>query len=271
VNYHDYMFGKDARRELLGFINEAADEDALRRDRLDLMLTVGETAHEILRVAAEKSADLIVIGTHGLSGYRKMFFGSTTERVLRRSHAPVLAVPLPRDLPMARKPLVLEPGPVLAPIDFSEASREATRVASAVARNLGRGLHLLHVVPPLKVVGRLSAQADEREKTRILEARRQLLTFAQSVDVLAMSETLVLNGQPAQEIGQYAADRHVSVIVMSLTGHGGPLNRPGSVAYRLLCLSPAPVLALPLKRAADQQRLESLIHDVEQGVVDSLR
>lgn len=47
----------------------------------------------IIKVAEEQNADVIVIGTHGRSGLERMFLGSTTERVLRQSEIPVLAVP----------------------------------------------------------------------------------------------------------------------------------------------------------------------------------
>src|SRR5215207_10014646 len=50
----------------------------------------GKPAPEILKAAADGHADLIVIGTHGLSGARKAFFGATTERVLRETTVPVL-------------------------------------------------------------------------------------------------------------------------------------------------------------------------------------
>src|SRR5688572_23196120 len=50
---------------------------------LDYRVEVGQPAREILRVAEEQHCDLIVMSTRGLTGMRKMFFGSTTERVLR--------------------------------------------------------------------------------------------------------------------------------------------------------------------------------------------
>jgi nucleotide-binding universal stress UspA family protein len=53
----------------------------------------GDPVTEIIRCGEDEHADLIVMGTHGRSGYRRMFFGSVTEQVLRRSSVPVLAVP----------------------------------------------------------------------------------------------------------------------------------------------------------------------------------
>ena len=47
---------------------------------------------EIIRTAKEKNADMIVIGTHGRTGIDHMLFGSTAEKVVRKSPCPVLTV-----------------------------------------------------------------------------------------------------------------------------------------------------------------------------------
>lgn len=55
----------------------------------------GNPAAEILKAPRRLKSDLIVIGTHGLKGFDKLFFGSTTDHVLRRVTVPLLAVPPP--------------------------------------------------------------------------------------------------------------------------------------------------------------------------------
>jgi nucleotide-binding universal stress UspA family protein len=60
---------------------------------LSCEVVVGRSARAILAAADRLEADLIVAGTHGLSGVKKVFFGSTTEALLRRSPVPILAVP----------------------------------------------------------------------------------------------------------------------------------------------------------------------------------
>jgi len=62
--------------------------------RLAIAVAVGDPAEEILKQSVECESDLIVIGTQGLEGAERLVFGSTTERVLRESKLPVLAVPL---------------------------------------------------------------------------------------------------------------------------------------------------------------------------------
>jgi nucleotide-binding universal stress UspA family protein len=52
----------------------------------------GVPADEILRAARRRHADVIVIGTHGRTGLRRLFMGSVAERVLLRATIPVLTV-----------------------------------------------------------------------------------------------------------------------------------------------------------------------------------
>jgi nucleotide-binding universal stress UspA family protein len=54
----------------------------------------GEAAHEIVRVAKEDAVDLIVISTHGETGWRHRVFGSVPGKVVRHATCPVLAIHL---------------------------------------------------------------------------------------------------------------------------------------------------------------------------------
>jgi nucleotide-binding universal stress UspA family protein len=60
-----------------------------------VVVVTGEAGAEILKQIDELAADLVVMGTQGLEGARRLVFGSTTEKVLRESRVPVLAVPAP--------------------------------------------------------------------------------------------------------------------------------------------------------------------------------
>src|SRR5213075_654448 len=61
------------------------------------LITHGDAAAEIVRVAAEREADLIVISSHGRTGFGRMIFGSTAEAVVRHARCPVLVVKPPAD------------------------------------------------------------------------------------------------------------------------------------------------------------------------------
>ena len=57
----------------------------------------GDAAAEIVRVAGEQEADLIVISSHGRTGLGRMIFGSTAEAVVRHASCPVLVVKPPQE------------------------------------------------------------------------------------------------------------------------------------------------------------------------------
>jgi universal stress protein A len=53
---------------------------------------LGDAANEIVGTAADEGADLIVIATHGLTGWRRFMFGSVAEKVVRLAQCPVLSI-----------------------------------------------------------------------------------------------------------------------------------------------------------------------------------
>jgi universal stress protein A len=57
------------------------------------ILVKGNPSDEIVYHAKEEKADLIVIGTHGFTGWRHLILGSVTEKVVRHAHCPVLTIP----------------------------------------------------------------------------------------------------------------------------------------------------------------------------------
>ncbi len=75
--------------ETLGAENVTYGE-ATSRLEPEYLLAAGEPAHEISRVAREQSCDLIVMGTHGLSGLSRLLMGSIADRVIRLAPCPIL-------------------------------------------------------------------------------------------------------------------------------------------------------------------------------------
>jgi universal stress protein A len=53
-------------------------------------LTMGDPAAEVVRIAEEESAEMIVMGTHGRTGLTRLLMGSVAEAIVRRSPCPVL-------------------------------------------------------------------------------------------------------------------------------------------------------------------------------------
>ncbi|HZZ85134.1 MAG TPA: universal stress protein [Anaeromyxobacteraceae bacterium] len=60
--------------------------------RVTIEKGIGEPAFEIVELARERGCDLVVVGTHGRTGFAHALLGSTAERVVRRAGCPVLTV-----------------------------------------------------------------------------------------------------------------------------------------------------------------------------------
>ena len=79
---------KEAKKRLQVLIPK---EEAEGLD-METVIVRGEPFLEIIRFAKEKDIDLIIIGTHGRSGFEHIIFGSTAEKVVRKAPCPVLSV-----------------------------------------------------------------------------------------------------------------------------------------------------------------------------------
>jgi nucleotide-binding universal stress UspA family protein len=254
----------DTRNELARFVSRALGESHLGDAEIVYEVAVGKPAQQILRIAHEKGCDLIVMSTHGLTGMRKAFFGSTTERVLRDTTIPVLATPPSTDAPPSLEDARAAIGRILVPVDLSPASLSQVQVARGLSEALKVPLLATYVVEPVRspLAARLHLPSIELErKTRAEDALSELIA---TVPRGLHPEALVAYGDPAEEIAKVARDRRAGLIVIGL--HGSPMLGPrmGSVTYRVLCLVPALVLALPPKpRASDAEPssdIRSFVH-----------
>jgi nucleotide-binding universal stress UspA family protein len=77
---------EEARRQLHRIVPDSPDVSVEHR------LIIGEEVAAILDAAKQDNADIIVMGTHGRSGLKRMMLGSIAEQVLRRSECPVLTI-----------------------------------------------------------------------------------------------------------------------------------------------------------------------------------
>jgi nucleotide-binding universal stress UspA family protein len=174
----------------------------------------GDAAPEILRKAQEIGSDLIVIGTHGLTGLRKVLAGSVAIAVLHGSHIPVLALRSGAQLPRGERI-----GVILHPTDFSAGFGEALRVARSLARDHGARLILMHVVAyPIAVEGGMTAEFDVDYYRDALEMARELVD---GPDLKYPVETSFCRGAPADEIVRVAKEVGCGLILMGTHGRTG--------------------------------------------------
>lgn len=75
------------------------------RVRIIHRLIVGDPAEKIVRLAEDRHADLIVMGSHGRTGLRRLLAGSVAEAVMRTAPCPVLTVRMPFPIPLTDVPV----------------------------------------------------------------------------------------------------------------------------------------------------------------------
>ena len=227
---------------LRAFFDETID-GSLDGVSLTFEAAVGKPDAEILRAGRDTRADLVVMSSHGLTGFRKMFFGSTTERVLRETAIPMLIVPGADRGPRSLVEAVTLVRRILAPVLLPHPHAPQLAVARGLAEALGVSTLLLHVVEPLRAI---SPQTERHlpavERERRVRAEGELEQLAAT---MTRAESLIAYGEPSEEIVKVARDRGVGLIVIGL--HSSPLSGPrvGTVTYRVLTAASAPILVLP--------------------------
>ena len=203
---------------------------------------VGPVVRRILERAMNIRADLIVVGTHGRSGFDRLALGSVAEKVLRKADCPVLAVPPGSVPPKPERPF----GAILCAVDFSSVSEDAVNVAADLARRYGSKLVVVHVVSwPFdeSATGRAAEELRRGVESQVREKLTRLVA-GEAVSPASVS-ALVLTGTPKDAILACARERHADLIVLGVSGHGA-IDRTlfGSTADGVVRRSECPVLAL---------------------------
>jgi nucleotide-binding universal stress UspA family protein len=234
----------DTRAEVRKLLKRHVPDQERWSQKPETVITMAPIANGVLELAKTHRADVVVMGTHGLSGYRKAFFGSTTDRVIRRIDIPLIAVPphMPR-----RANARLEAGAVLAAVDFSPGSHQAVRLGAAIALTLGVRLELIHVIEQPGVLGRWRRPVAAGEAERAADAEVALRKLADTVSGLRTTIRLE-RGVAAEAIVKIAKRQKASLIAVGAHGGGQRFARViGSTAYRVACLSTVPILVVPLR------------------------
>jgi nucleotide-binding universal stress UspA family protein len=73
-------------------LKEIIPKLSISPERIEIKVARGIASQEIIKIAEETKADLIVMGTHGYTGFTHALLGSTAERVVRRAPCPVLTM-----------------------------------------------------------------------------------------------------------------------------------------------------------------------------------
>jgi nucleotide-binding universal stress UspA family protein len=148
-------------------------------------------AQAILETAESIQADLIVMGTHGRTGWRRTLLGSVAEKVVRHADRPVLCVPAEAEAAI---------GKILCPVNFTATARIALDEAAMLAETFDAELLIVHVTDLLEqssnVERDFAAWIDPRVRSRCRYSH------------------VVSTGNAAEETIRLAHDANVDLIVL---------------------------------------------------------
>jgi len=233
-------------------ISEVSEEHlAIGRDRLDSFLTAefptaefpriltsGDAATEIARVAREDRFDLIIMPTH--SGiFRQMLLGSTTAKVINDADCPVLT---------SRHAQTIAPRPLehrewLCAVGLSSNSERVLRFASQVAAQAHGKLSIIHAVQAGETD--LPIQLDLREEIRSAErqeANRRIADLQQMIGVDAPVRIAV--GQVKEALLEAAREADADALIIGRSHQPGAHGRMRDLTYAMVRDSPFPVLSV---------------------------
>jgi nucleotide-binding universal stress UspA family protein len=200
---------------------------------------------EILRQAKAVSADLLVTGSHGRSGFERLLLGSVTERLLR--HAPCPTMVVPRAAPDVAVDEPVQFRRILCPVDFSDVSVRALEYAISLAGESRAQITLLHVIEvPPELRANPLAEGFDVDKVRAaaeVDALKRLRELTPDGTGPCSVKTVVREGSPYREILKTAAARAADLIVMGVHGRGAmDLMLFGSNTARVSRAATCPVL-----------------------------
>ena len=212
---------------------------------VEIVVRPGDAAKEIRHEAERLPFDLLICGTHGRSGFERLFHGSVTEKVLRSTRVPVLTIP----------PLVREPGSplfktILCPLDFSDSSLRALEYALSLAQEANARLVLLHAIENIpgdigvQALGHLSVQ-DYYQQIEQDAFTRIKSVVPDDARVWSRPEERIVKGRADKGILKVVADEGVDLVVMGVQGRG-IVDRFvfGSTTHRVISDAGCPVLTV---------------------------
>ncbi len=239
------------RGQLIAETKTFVEAERIPAVAIEAVVREGNTAAEILDQARTMNADLLVIGTHGRSGFERLLLGSVAEKVLRKASCPVLTVP-------GGLPTAPPAGPglykrILCPVDFSHSSLRALQYALSIAQEADGRLTVLHVVAhefestvdmaTVVYDAGMTVSCFIHEREKVLRQRLQE-AVAGATEVCKV-ESLMTHGKPWREVLRIATERDSELIVMGVHGReAADLGLLGSTTQHVMREAACPVLTL---------------------------
>lgn len=213
--------------------------------RIDSLVGEGGVVEEVMRQAQALPADLIIMGTHGRSGFNRLILGSVTERLIRKAPCPVLTL-------SPRVPPYVHPGPLLltqvvCAVDYSPSSMKALQYAANLLRGTDALLTFVNVVEPVAAFEPITIGGPGGELDQLVRATaRHRLKTAISTEVRQDHRVgeIVATGEPGREVVRIARELQSALIVIGVHGGLAGLLGFGSTANYIVREAVCPVLSL---------------------------
>jgi nucleotide-binding universal stress UspA family protein len=223
-------------------VNKALEQIEPREIKRDIRIETGVPHEEILRVADEENVDLIAMGKRGLGLKDRILLGSNTNKVLRATKVPVLAV---RHKKGNRDKIDIKK--ILVPTDLSESTSVSLDIAVGLAERFHSAIHLLHVIElhhsyeistsrVIEELWTLALKELKLQQSRIPEEKIKDINIYERVTLFLRAWFGVVN---------FAEKEGIDLIVMTTHGRKG-FSRfiLGSTTEKVISESPCPVLAM---------------------------
>ena len=202
--------------------------------RSTVLVAGGDPATELEQFVNEHGIDLVVLGTHGRTGFTHLLMGSVAEELFRNLDCPVLTLG-----PHISQRFSSAPGisHILFPTDLSHESKSVFPYAASLASEYSSALTFLHVLP--KETG------SNPEAKRLAEPLRKQMerTFAEHISPRCNVDFLIDFGDPAERILSYAKKLNVDLIAFGVRKRFEMATHlQNTVAYKVVIESECPVL-----------------------------
>ena len=210
-----------------------------------VIIGVGMLWPVLSKLVEEHEIDMIVAGTHGRTGFRKLLLGSVAQEIFRNAPCPVLTVG-----PKVHGDLgdEIKARRILFATNFSPASESSANYAVSLARENQADLIFMHVV---EVGDDLSPGRRMEVMDSVGRQLRELLPTER--DTQREPEFAVEFGSPAEMILKAAEEHKADFIVLGIRRPIHLFGHPTSdTAYKVVCGAGCPVLTVPCEPAAKE-------------------
>ncbi|MBM3948180.1 MAG: universal stress protein [SAR202 cluster bacterium] len=215
----------------------------------EVAVTLGNAAGQIMGMTARHKCDLVAMSTHGRNALARGMLGSVTDKVIRSSPVPVLAIAPERAAKYADKGQPMTR--VMAPLDGSPFAETALSYVKLLAKRLGMGVTLVRV---MDIGGLYTGFWDDARFYEIgIQLRKEAEEYLKGQSQKLTAEGLkvqwkVLSGNPGFSLVDLARTEPQDLVVLTTHARVG-LSRLilGSVTEALVRSSGDPVLVVPSK------------------------